>query len=120
MAFFLGQLIVLLAVLAVSTTAFGPKSSVRSVKGQNVLPYNGRFSLQMGSHGIYDIKSNNGVHSISFEVRSLEFRPYSIEACHIHIASYAISSSSCAENVVIGNIVCFHFLSTSTRNKNSV
>ena len=72
MAFFLGQLIVLLAVLAVSTTAFGPKSSVRSVKGQNVLPYNGRFSLQMGSHGIYDIKSNNGVHSISFEVRSLE------------------------------------------------
>ena len=68
MAFFLGQLIVLLAVLAVITTAFGPKFTILKTRGNAVTSYNGRLALQMGSHGIYDIKSDNGVHSISFEV----------------------------------------------------
>ena len=68
MAFFLGQMIVLLAVLAVVTKAFNPKINVLTTKIYSVPSYSGRMALHMGSHGIYDIKSDNGVHSISFEV----------------------------------------------------
>lgn len=63
------NMIVSIAILSASTTAFSPTFlSLHSQKS----PYhsnNGRFDLHMGSHGIYDIKSDNGVHSISFEVR---------------------------------------------------
>ena len=68
MAFLFGQIIVLLAVLAV-ISAFSPKLFALKSKSSTTVSYNGRFALQMGSHGIYDVKSDNGVHSISFEVR---------------------------------------------------
>ena len=68
MAFLFGQIIVLLAVLAV-VSAFSPKLFALKSRASNAIPYSGRFALQMGSHGIYDVKSDNGVHSISFEVR---------------------------------------------------
>jgi hypothetical protein len=69
MAFFFAQMIVLLAVLAVITNAFSPKSFTLKSRNSNGVSYSGRLALQMGSHGIYDVKSDNGVHSISFEVR---------------------------------------------------
>lgn len=69
MAFLFSQMIVLLAVLAVITNAFSPKSFTLKSGRSNGVSYSGRLALQMGSHGIYDVKSDNGVHSISFEVR---------------------------------------------------
>ena len=69
MAFLFAQMIVLLAVLAVITNAFSPKSFTLKSRSSNGVSYSGRLALQMGSHGIYDVKSDNGVHSISFEVR---------------------------------------------------
>jgi hypothetical protein len=68
MAFLFGQILVLLAVLAV-ISAFSPKLFNLKSKSSTIVSHNGRFALQMGSHGIYDVKSDNGVHSISFEVR---------------------------------------------------
>ena len=72
MAFLFGQMIVLLAVLAVISNAFSPKAFTLKSRISNVVSYSGRLALQMGSHGIYDVKSDNGVHSISFEVRHSE------------------------------------------------
>ena len=70
MAFLLfSQLIVLLAALAVISNAFSPKFHTLKSRSSNGISYSGRLALQMGSHGIYDVKSDNGVHSISFEVR---------------------------------------------------
>jgi hypothetical protein len=73
MAFLFGQILVLLAVLAV-ISAFSPKIFNLKSKSSPIVSYNGRFALQMGSHGIYDVKSDNGVHSISFEVRLMPRR----------------------------------------------
>ena len=71
MAFLFCQMIVLLAVLAVTATAFSSKMPFMKSTRSSVTSYSGRLALQMGSHGIYDVKSDNGVHSISFEVSNL-------------------------------------------------
>ena len=69
MAFLFVQMIVLLAVLAAISNAFSPRSFTLKSRSSSSVSCSGRLALQMGSHGIYDVKSNNGVHSISFEVR---------------------------------------------------
>jgi ribonuclease PH len=73
MVFLMGHLVVLLAVLAVTVSSF--KSTFSALKSRNHGITSDRDALQMGSHGIYDIKSDNGVHSISFEVagKSMSF-----------------------------------------------
>ena len=76
-------MIVLLAVLAVTATAFSSKMPFMKSTRSYVTSYSGRLALQMGSHGIYDVKSDNGVHSISFEVSNISRGSIVVFSCKL-------------------------------------
>lgn len=90
MAFLFVQMIVLLAVLAAISNAFSPRSFTLKSRSSNSVSCSGRLALQMGSHGIYDVKSNNGVHSISFEVRHSQMAT-SISAVKAIVAAITVA-----------------------------